>query len=102
MKKTIVMIALLCASAAFAQTPAQPRMAAGPGLASINNGLIACLRIPDGTKGRLGCFDAVIAPLSKTSPTSRDVASCRYYTEQDQRLSCFNDFAESIPRYSSH
>jgi hypothetical protein len=100
MNKTIVIAVLLCASAAFAQTPA-PRMATvGP--ASINDGLIACLRIADGTKGRLSCYDAVIAPLAKTKPTSRDVASCRYYTEQDQRLACFNDFAESIPRYSSH
>jgi hypothetical protein len=101
MKKTIVLAVLLCASAAAAQAPAQSRMTA-TSPAAINDGLISCLRIPDGTKGRLGCFDTVIAPLSKTKPTARDVASCRYYTEQDQRLSCFNDFAESIPRYSSH
>jgi hypothetical protein len=92
MKKAIVIAALLCASAATAQQPA--------GAASINDGLIACLSVPDGTRRRLDCFDAVIAPLSKTKPSSRDVADCRYYTEQDQRLACFNDFAESIPRYS--
>lgn len=100
MNKTIVIAVLISASAAFAQTPAPRMAAAGP--ASINDGLIACLRIADGTKGRLSCFDAVIAPLSKTKPTARDVASCRYYTEQDQRLSCFNDFAESIPNYARH
>lgn len=92
MRKTIAIAALFCA-AAFAQAATA---------ASVNDGLIACLRIPDGTKGRLDCFDAVIAPLSKTKPTSRDVASCRFYTEQDGRLACFNEFAESIPRYSSH
>jgi hypothetical protein len=93
MKKTILIAALLCAPATVAQT-ARP--------AAINDGLIACLRVPDGTKARLDCFDAVIAPLSNTRPTSRDVASCRFYTDQDGRLRCFNDFAESIPRYSSH
>ena len=95
MKQALVIAALLCTSAAMAQAPA-PR-AAG---ASINDGLIACLSVPEGTRQRLDCFDAVIAPLAKTKPTSRDVADCRYYTEQDQRLACFNDFAESIPRNS--
>jgi hypothetical protein len=95
MKKCLVIAALICAPAALApQAPAEA--------ASINDGLIKCLSIPDGTKGRLACFDAVIAPLSNTKPTSREVADCRYYTEQDQRLACFNDFAESIPRYSNH
>ncbi len=104
MKTAIVITALLCASAAVAQSPranaqqaVRPRLAA-TGPASINDRLIACLSIRDGTRGRLDCFDAVIAPLANTKPTSRDVADCRYYTEQDQRLACFNDFAESIPR----
>jgi hypothetical protein len=96
MRKTIVLAALFFASTAAAQQPA-PR---GVPIASINDGLIKCLSIPDGTKARLDCYDAVIAPLSKTKPTSRDVAACRYYTEQDQRLACFDDFAHSIPRYS--
>lgn len=93
MKKALVIAALLCALPAAAQT-VRP--------ASLNDGLIACLRLTDGTRERLDCFDAVIAPLAKTKPSSRDVADCRYYTEQDQRLACFNDFAQSIPRYSSH
>ena len=97
MHKTIVLTALFFASTAAAQQPA-PR---GAPVASINDGLIKCLSIPDGTKARLDCYDAVITPLSKTKPTSRDVADCRYYTEQDQRLACFNDFAQSIPRYSN-
>jgi hypothetical protein len=94
MRTTIVIAALLCVSPALAQT-ARP--------ATINDSLITCLRIPDGTKGRLDCFDAAIASTPKSKPaSSRDVASCRFYTEQDGRLACFNDFAESIPRYSSH
>jgi hypothetical protein len=93
MRKTIAIVALLCGSPALAQT--RP--------ATLNDSLVACLRIPDGTKARLDCFDATIASTPKNKPaSSRDVASCRFYTEQDGRLACFNDFAESIPRYSSH
>jgi hypothetical protein len=91
MTKALLIAALLSASAAHAQT-ARP---------SLNDGLVACLRLPDGTRARLDCFDAVIAPLAKSRPSSRDVADCRYYTEQDQRLACFDDFAHSIPRYSN-
>ena len=93
MRQAIAFAALVCASFAIA-----PSLRA----ASINDGLVACLSLRDGTRERLDCFDAVIAPLAKTKPTSRDVADCRYYTEQDQRLACFNDFAQSIPRYSNH
>ena len=89
MKNAFAIAALLGASF----TIAQPLQAA-----SINDGLVACLSLRDGTRERLDCFDAVIAPLAKTKPSSRDVADCRYYTEQDQRLACFNDFAGSIPR----
>ena len=91
MKNAFAIAALLGASFAIAQ----PLYAA-----SINDGLVACLSLRDGTRERLDCFDAVIAPLAKTKPSSRDVADCRYYTEQDQRLACFNDFAQSIPRNS--
>ena len=92
-QKALAIAALLCASAAAAET-ARP--------ASLNDGLIACLRLPDGTRERLDCYDAVIAPLAKTRPTSRDVADCRCVAEQDQRLACFNDFAHSIPRQANH
>lgn len=98
MHKTIVLAALFCATTAAAQLPASR----GAPVASINDGLIKCLSLPDGTRARLDCFDAVIAPLSKTKPTPRDVANCRYYTEQDQRLACFDDFAHSITRPSRH
>jgi hypothetical protein len=97
MKKVIVVAAIFCASTAAAQQPA-PR---GAPVAAINAGLIKCLSAPDGTRERLDCFDAVIAPLAKIKASSRDVADCRYYIEQDQRLACFNDFAHSIPRYST-
>ena len=96
MRKTIVIAALLGAAPVLAQTTA-PMGGRTP--AAIHDGLLACLRIADGTSGRLSCYDTLIASTPKDRPPSaRDVASCRFYTEQDERLSCFNDFAESIPR----
>jgi hypothetical protein len=62
--------------------------------------LQACLEIDDGTKGRLDCYDAVFPP--KPNPKARaakGVADCRFTKEEDERLTCFNGFAESIPKF---
>jgi hypothetical protein len=62
--------------------------------------LQACLEIDDGTKGRLDCFDAVFPP--KPSPkahVAKAVADCRLTKEEDDRLTCFNGFAEKIPKF---
>jgi hypothetical protein len=67
---------------------------------SIAKRLQACLEIEDGTKGRLDCYDAVIPP--KPNPKARaakGVADCRFTKEEDERLTCFNGFAESIPKF---
>lgn len=67
---------------------------------SIAHKLQACLEIEDGTKGRLDCFDAVFPP--KPNPKARAakaVADCRFAKEEDERLTCFNDFAERIPKF---
>lgn len=113
MRHTFLIAALLCASSAFAQTPAptvggkplvqvKPHAAAARKPASIAEGLRACLDIEDGTKGRLDCYDAVVPPRPKAKPkTAQGYADCRFYTEQDERLACFNGFAESIPKFSS-
>ncbi len=61
--------------------------------------LQACLELEDGTKERLNCFDAVIAPQPKPkAAAAKGVADCRYMKEEDERLACFNGFAESIPK----
>ena len=67
---------------------------------SIAEKLQACLEIDDGTKGRLDCYDAVFAP--KPNPKARPakaVADCRFTKEEDERLTCFNGFAERIPKF---
>jgi hypothetical protein len=67
---------------------------------SIAARLQACLDIDDGTKGRLDCYDAVFAPKPnpKAKPAQR-VADCRFTKEEDERLACYNGFAEKIPKF---
>jgi hypothetical protein len=67
---------------------------------SIAARLQACLDIDDGTKGRLDCYDAVFPakPNPKAKPATR-VADCRFTKEEDERLACYNGFAEKIPKF---
>ena len=61
--------------------------------------LQACLDIDDATKERLNCYDAVIAPAPKPkAPKAKAVGECRFTKEEDERLTCFNGFVESMPK----
>jgi len=61
--------------------------------------LQACLDLDDGTKDRLNCYDAVIPPKPKAKPgAAKGVTDCKFVKEEDERLSCFNGFAEKIPK----
>jgi hypothetical protein len=108
-------LALLFSTAVFAQgTPpkvgdkplvqVKPKSTPAPKAASgkpqsIAAKLQACLEIDDGTKGRLDCYDAVIPPKPKPKPAKANgVMDCRFIKEEDERLTCFNGFAESIPK----
>jgi hypothetical protein len=117
MKKLLALIVLLCATAALAQQDDAPP-AAPPGKPaahakskapkgppkSLAEKLLACLEIDDETKDRLDCYDAAIPPKlkPKAAPaTANGVMDCRYVKEEDERLKCFNGFAEKIPKFSS-
>lgn len=66
---------------------------------SIAARLQACLDLDDGTKDRLNCYDAIIPPTPKPKPAkAKGYADCRFFKEEDERLACFNGFAESIPK----
>jgi hypothetical protein len=61
--------------------------------------LQACLDIDDGTKERLNCYDAVIAPAPKPKAIkAKTVADCKFVKEEDERLACFNGFVEAMPK----
>lgn len=114
MRALVVVVAVLFSASAFAQdnppmvgdkplVQVKPRRSSAPANSqSIAVRLQACLDIEDGTKGRLDCFDAVFPPKpanpKKPPPVAKAVADCRFTKEQDERLACFNGFAESIPK----
>jgi hypothetical protein len=66
---------------------------------SIAAKLQACLEIDDATKERLNCYDAVFTPKpNPKAPAAKAVTDCRFQKEEDDRLTCFNGFAEKIPK----
>ena len=61
--------------------------------------LQACLEIDDATKERLSCYDAIFPPQPKPkAAAAKAVNDCRFSKEEDERLTCFNGFAEKIPK----
>ena len=110
----LALAAALCSTAAMAQDkpppaakPAAQAKQAKPKAApakplSIAAKLQACLEIDDATKERLNCYDAVFKPTPKPkAPAAKGVMDCRFFKEEDERLGCFNGFAEKIPKFSS-
>ncbi|HVD84528.1 MAG TPA: hypothetical protein VNC42_09890 [Bradyrhizobium sp.] len=72
---------------------------AKPKAPSIAAKLQACLEIDDATKERLNCYDAIFPPQPKPKAAkAKAVNDCRFNKEEDERLTCFNGFAEKIPK----
>lgn len=111
----LALAAALCSTAALAQdkpppaaakpaAQAKPAKQAKPKAApakpqSIAAKLQACLEIDDATKERLNCYDAIFPPTPKPkAPAAKGVMDCRFIKEEDERLTCFNGFAEKIPK----
>jgi hypothetical protein len=77
--------------------PRHNKMAAKPQSVAVK--LQACLEIDDETKERLNCYDEIFPPKPKPKAmTAKAVADCRFTKEEDERLACFNGFAERIPK----
>src|SRR3954453_12278415 len=128
MRKIILALAILYPAAAFAQGTTAPAPAgppptvggkplvvvgskkpasgkksekppAGAKNLSVAQKLQACQDIDDATKERLGCYDAIFAPQPKPKPpAAKGVNDCRFLKEEDERLTCFNGFADKIPK----
>jgi hypothetical protein len=112
MRTTLALVLILYSAAALAQ--GSPPMVGGKPLVqvkprgepakpqkpqSIAMKLQACLEIDDATKERLNCYDAIFAPKpNPKAPAAKAVADCRFTKEEDERLTCFNGFAEKIPK----
>ena len=52
--------------------------------------------IDDATKERLNCYDAIITQPKPKAPAAKGVADCRFLKEEDERLTCFNGFADEF------
>lgn len=77
-------------SAAKPAAPGKPQ--------SVAQKLQACQDIDDATKERLTCYDGVFPPQPKPKPpAAKGVNDCRFLKEEDERLTCFNRFADKIP-----
>jgi hypothetical protein len=112
MRTTLALVLVLYSATALAQgspptVGEKPLVQVKPGKEapkakpkSIAGKLLACLEIDDGTKGRLDCYDAIFPPKpNPKAPAAKGVADCRFTKEEDERLTCFNGFAEKIPKF---
>ncbi len=117
MRMIVALVLILYSAAAMAQANPPPTVAGKPlvqvkprGAApkskspskpqSVAQKLQACLEIEDETKGRLDCYDAIFPPKpNPKAPQAKAVADCRFTREEDERLTCFNGFAEKIPKF---
>ena len=120
MRKMILALAVLYPAAAFAQTTATPAPDAPPTVGgkplvqvgskktaagkkeapqSVAQKLQGCQDIDDATKERLNCYDAIYAPQPKAkAPAAKAVNDCRFVKEEDERLTCYNGFADKVPK----
>ena len=111
MRMTLAFVAVLYSTAALAQAGSPPDAGAKPPAHSKSKmpekkqptavRLQECLDIDDGTKERLNCYDAVIPPAAKPKPkagAAKSVMDCKFTKEEDERLTCYNGFVESIPK----
>jgi hypothetical protein len=109
MRMMLALVAVLYSTAALAQAGAPPATASKPPAQAKSKAaekkqptavrLQECLDIEDGTKERLNCYDAVIPPAPKPKAgAAKGVMDCKFTKEEDERLTCYNGFVESIPK----
>jgi hypothetical protein len=81
-----------------ARVPSATRQASPPAAQQIPlDRLRPCQAIPEMTKERLDCFDAVMPPAPRTfTAAPRSILECRFYREQDDRLRCYLNFAAKL------
>jgi hypothetical protein len=66
---------------------------------SIATRLQSCQELDDLTKERLNCYDEVLKPAPKPKPgAAKTVMDCKFIKEEDERLTCYNGFVDSMPK----
>lgn len=127
MRKLLALIVLLTSAAAFAQTtppqgnppqaapdktapataeakpvkPPKPTEETAPKGKSVAERAQNCLKIDDNAIARLACYDAGMPPkIMPKPPAVKGILDCRHLKEQDERLECFDGFAQQIPKFT--
>ena len=92
---------------AAAEKPAAPmkRAAAANEVApkgvSIAEKAQRCRKIPVDPQARLDCYDAAVKPeLNPNPPPVKGIRDCRHLVDKNDRLGCFDGFAEQIPKFT--
>lgn len=101
--------------AALAQTPrpaavekpaapmkrAAPAEEVAPKGVSIAEKAQKCLKVPVDPQARLDCYDAAVKPeLNPNPPPVKGIRDCRHLVDKNDRLGCFDGFAEQIPKFT--
>lgn len=85
--------------------PVKPRAAPAEEVApkgvSIAEKAQKCLKILDDPQARLDCYDAAVKPEPKrVPPPVKGIRDCRHIVDINDRLGCFDGFAEQIPKFT--
>ena len=100
--------------AALAQTPppaekpaapmkprAAPAEEVAPKGVSIAEKAQKCLKILNDPQARLDCYDAAVRPEpNRNPPPVKGIRDCRRMVDINDRLGCFDGFAEQIPKFT--
>ena len=85
--------------------PMKPRAAPAEEVASKNVSVAEkaqkCLKIEDQSIDRLNCYDAAVKPQPNPNPPPvKGILDCRHIVDINDRLGCFDGFAEQIPKFT--
>lgn len=60
-----------------------------------------CLKIPIDPQIRLDCYDDAVKPEPNPNPPPvKGIRDCRHLVDKNDRLGCFDGFAEQIPKFT--
>jgi hypothetical protein len=60
-----------------------------------------CLKILEDPQRRLDCYDAAVRPQpNPKAPPANGIRDCRYIVDINDRLGCFDGFAQQIPKFT--
>ena len=84
--------------------PIKPRAAPAeeaPKGVSIAEKAQKCLKILEDPQARLNCYDAAVRPEpNRNPPPVKGIRDCRHLVDINDRLGCFDGFAEQIPKFT--